>query len=171
MPDTVSRTPPGALPYCEAVCTGYLSTFALVMQRLGIQSKIIGPQDMLRTRNVTRIDGSWYHSGVTWDDMHEGIGPQRFHSMMSEQTLAPGHACTDAPAPSAARRRAQVLSCVVSKTRTSPYEALSTVSNSCSSLGSSARMTPRSTTDSTASTSTRRLNTRAQSSSFSQPYP
>lgn len=55
--------------------------------------------------------------------------------------------------------------------RTSRYAALSTVSNSCSSLDSSARMTPRSTTDSTASTSTRRLNTRAQSSSFSQPYP
>ena len=99
MPDTVSRTPPGALPYCEAVCTGYLSTFALVMQRLGIQSKIIGPQDMLRTRNVTRIDGSWYHSGVTWDDMHESIGPQRFHSMMSEQTPAPIHAKQMRPPP------------------------------------------------------------------------
>ena len=89
--DTMSRTPLGALAFGKAVCTGYSSAFALVMERLGIPCEVVDSQEMLHTWNMTCIGGTWYYSDATWDDMDEDIGAQRFYFMVSEQTLARDH--------------------------------------------------------------------------------
>lgn len=89
--NTVSRTPLGALAYGKAVCSGYTSAFALAMERLGIASEYIVSDDMSHSWNMTRIDGGWYYSDVTWDDTDDDSSPQRFYFMVGEQTLARDH--------------------------------------------------------------------------------
>lgn len=60
----------GALVEGRAVCSGYSKAFKLLCNRLGLSCRTVNGQSMGvgHMWNLVRIDGSWYHVDVTWDD-------------------------------------------------------------------------------------------------------
>lgn len=58
----------GALIDKNAVCEGYAKTFMVLMNRLGIECKLVTSDAMRHMWNVVKVDGNWYHVDLTWDD-------------------------------------------------------------------------------------------------------
>lgn len=50
------------------VCQAYTMAFKAVLDRLGITSTSVYSRDMNHVWNLVRLDGSWYHLDVTWND-------------------------------------------------------------------------------------------------------
>ena len=63
-----SHTAYGLFANATAVCEGYSQAFMLAMERLGVPCVIVRSEDMEHQWNMVRIDGTWYHVDVTWDD-------------------------------------------------------------------------------------------------------
>ena len=57
----------GALVNKKAVCSGYSSGFALLMERLGVPVTTISSGSMSHEWNMIQLGGNWYHVDVTWD--------------------------------------------------------------------------------------------------------
>ena len=51
-----------------AVCAGYALAYQDLLQRAGIESRIVTSAAMEHAWNLICIDGSWYHADLTWDD-------------------------------------------------------------------------------------------------------
>lgn len=60
--------PYGALVNKKAVCQGYAEAFAYIMKALNIESCLVTSDNMNHAWNAVKLDGSWYHLDVTWDD-------------------------------------------------------------------------------------------------------
>lgn len=58
----------GALVQGDAVCQGYALAYKLLLNKLGIDCIMVTSEDMNHAWNLVRLDGSWYHVDVTWDD-------------------------------------------------------------------------------------------------------
>lgn len=59
----------GALVNGKAVCQGYAEAYRVLLSAVGIDSEICASHyTMNHAWNVVRIDGSWYHVDVTWED-------------------------------------------------------------------------------------------------------
>ncbi|MCL1913580.1 MAG: hypothetical protein FWG10_06855 [Eubacteriaceae bacterium] len=52
----------------SAVCEGYSLAFGLLMDRLGIEWKMILSEGMGHSWNLAKVDGNWFHLDLTWDD-------------------------------------------------------------------------------------------------------
>lgn len=71
-PTPDSDNPYGFFTGRAAICTGYTSTFQLLMDLLGIECLTVegtaynGTED--HAWNMVRLDGDWYCVDVTWDD-------------------------------------------------------------------------------------------------------
>lgn len=71
-PTPDSDNPYGFFTGRAAICTGYTSTFQLLMDLLGIECLTVegtaygGSED--HAWNMVRLDGAWYCVDVTWDD-------------------------------------------------------------------------------------------------------
>ena len=71
-PTPDSDNPYGFFTGRAAICTGYTSTFQLLMDLLGIECVTVegtaynGTED--HAWNMVRLDGDWYCVDVTWDD-------------------------------------------------------------------------------------------------------
>jgi len=97
----------GALVEGVAVCDGYAKALQLLLQRAGIPSFLATGRDTATDTahawNYVQLDGSWYHTDLTWNDQPEGLFHAYFNmsdAMLSEDhTLEqPGYglpACTD----------------------------------------------------------------------------
>lgn len=90
-PDSLARTPLGALVYASAVCVGYATAYQLVLEKLGIACDCVSGTEMNHTWNVVNIDGTYYHADLTWDDKDDDQGPRHFYFLVSEQTIARDH--------------------------------------------------------------------------------
>ncbi len=60
----------GALVEKSAVCTGYARSAKLLLNQLGIESRLVSgtSKDSGHMWNQVKIDGEWYNLDVTWDD-------------------------------------------------------------------------------------------------------
>lgn len=58
----------GALVDGQAVCNGYAIAYSYLLQQSGIESYVLASDVMNHAWNLIRLDGSWYHVDVTWDD-------------------------------------------------------------------------------------------------------
>ncbi len=63
---TSSHSAEGTLLYGQAVCSGYASTFRLLMMLADIPCKYV--YNDTHAWNLVQLDGEWYHIDVTWDD-------------------------------------------------------------------------------------------------------
>ncbi len=101
----------GALVEGAAVCEGYAESFSHLLYLAGIQSFIVTGDSVNpftgksegHAWNIVRIDGSYYHSDVTWNDQ----GKHTFHAYFNQpdsvifedhkldDSLYPIPACTD----------------------------------------------------------------------------
>ncbi len=50
------------------VCQAYSLAFQAVLDKLGIENTTAASRDMNHMWNVVKVDGSWYHVDVTWND-------------------------------------------------------------------------------------------------------
>jgi len=60
----------GAIVDRKAVCEGYAEAYQILLQRVGIQSYIVGGTSKGERHkwNIVRLDGKYYYTDVTWDD-------------------------------------------------------------------------------------------------------
>lgn len=82
--DTVpgeSHSAYGALVKKIAVCDGYAKAYQYIMsQKLGIPCLVVTSDTMGHAWSLIKIDGSWYHADLTWDDpVYDCIG-RVYHS-------------------------------------------------------------------------------------------
>ncbi|MCM1160910.1 MAG: leucine-rich repeat protein [Roseburia sp.] len=82
--DTVpgeSHSAYGALVKKIAVCDGYAKAYQYIMsQKLGIPCQVVTSDTMGHAWSLIKIDGSWYHADLTWDDpVYDCIG-RVYHS-------------------------------------------------------------------------------------------
>lgn len=64
----------GTLVKRTALCEGYAKTFSYLCNLLGIENIIVtGFTNVPHMWNMVRLDGSWYHVDVTWDDVNIGL--------------------------------------------------------------------------------------------------
>lgn len=64
----------GPLVNKRGVCSGYSLAFIVLMQRIGVEAKMIISPTMNHAWNLVKIDDNWYHIDVTWDDWTEVEG-------------------------------------------------------------------------------------------------
>jgi hypothetical protein len=64
----ISHTAYGILVNGTGVCDGYAKAFKLLLNRVNINSIIVISDPMNHAWNLVELDGSWYHTDVTWDD-------------------------------------------------------------------------------------------------------
>ena len=57
-----------ALVWGSSVCQGYAQAYEILLNAVGIESKMVSSEAMNHAWNLVRIDGQWYHVDVTWDD-------------------------------------------------------------------------------------------------------
>lgn len=69
IPD-IDYTAKGVFTNGIAVCRGYAEAFQLLMQKIGIESKILTgwAKDTSHAWNVVKLNGKWYHVDTTFDD-------------------------------------------------------------------------------------------------------
>ncbi|SEF78924.1 Transglutaminase-like superfamily protein [Caloramator fervidus] len=66
----VSHTPYGTLINGVAVCDGYATAFNMLLSMVGVESKIVFgfANGLPHAWNMVKLDGTWYHVDVTFDD-------------------------------------------------------------------------------------------------------
>ena len=52
----------------SAVCAGYADAYMDILNRLGVECIYVDSEQMDHAWNLVKIDGSWYHVDITWDD-------------------------------------------------------------------------------------------------------
>lgn len=90
-PNSMSRTPLGAIAYGKAVCSGYSTAYELLLEAVGIPSDFVYSESMNHSWSTVCLDGTWYYTDVTWDDNGDGMAPSRYYFMVSEATLLRDH--------------------------------------------------------------------------------
>ncbi len=96
------HTPLSALRDHTAVCSGYAAAYTLLLQAMGIESKICKSEAMCHDWNAVLLDGSWYYTDVTWDDADSDAPCGRLYFMVGTASLSRDHYdwdhAVDAPA-------------------------------------------------------------------------
>ena len=71
-PDDAASNVYSAFLDSRAICDGYASAFTLLAQQFGLEvikvSGIAGPGNDSHAWNMAKVDGTWYHVDVTWND-------------------------------------------------------------------------------------------------------
>ena len=65
---SISSTAYGALVLRTAVCSGYTQAYRLLLNRCGIENAYVKSESMNHAWTMLRLENSWYHVDVTWDD-------------------------------------------------------------------------------------------------------
>lgn len=96
-----SYTAFGVLSEHKGVCSGYARAYELLLEKAGIEAERIHGQiiyaDTGKTFghewNLMKIDGTWYHTDVTWDDPVTSLGNLTLHSyfMLTEEEIRKDH--------------------------------------------------------------------------------
>ncbi len=58
----------GVLLNHKANCQGYALAYKVLLEKVGIESRLIVSESMRHMWNLVQIDGHWFHVDVTWDD-------------------------------------------------------------------------------------------------------
>ncbi len=81
-----------------SVCQGYAEAYWLLMNRLGVDCKIVTSWDLNHAWNLVKVGGKWYHVDVTWNDPlpnREGRSRHEYFLLSDEEMYNSGHNTTD----------------------------------------------------------------------------
>lgn len=85
----------GALVLKEAVCSGYTEAYRSLLMMCGIESRTVsGKADsQAHAWNLIKINDSWYHVDVTWDDPIPDTGEYVYHNYfnITDEVIAADH--------------------------------------------------------------------------------
>ena len=84
------RDATGVLLNGRAVCTGYATTFRLVMEILGIENTVIvnnkeADDPAFHIWNYVKYRGKWYHVDVTWNDSETDSFRNRYFMLTDDE--------------------------------------------------------------------------------------
>ena len=89
----------GLLLNGRAVCQGYSELYAILLNKVGVPARFVSSDELNHAWNYIRIDGTWYHTDVTWDDCYQnraGILLHNFFLKTSAELAEKGeHNTTD----------------------------------------------------------------------------
>ncbi|MBP5362637.1 MAG: hypothetical protein J6Y71_06410, partial [Ruminococcus sp.] len=71
-PDNEEHSAFGMLKNGMAVCEGYADLYAMLLNKVGVPTKLVMSKQLGHAWNAVLIDDSWYHVDVTWDDQYYG---------------------------------------------------------------------------------------------------
>lgn len=74
VPNSLSHTAYGSLILGEGVCDGYAGSFKYILDLIEIENVIVfgTSRDIYHAWNLVKVDGSYYHYDITWDDEDKG---------------------------------------------------------------------------------------------------
>ena len=72
--DVPQRDATGAFYMGDAVCEGYASSLRLVLNILGYENTALCNKRGSHVWNYVKVDGTWYHIDVTWNDIKDSFG-------------------------------------------------------------------------------------------------
>lgn len=62
----------------KGTCQGYADLYSAILRECGIESHFVASDTVGHIWNYVKIDGVWYHSDVTWDDLDDGYRHRHF---------------------------------------------------------------------------------------------
>lgn len=80
------------------VCQAYMLAYRAVLNELGITNITVSSDEMNHTWNMVKLDGSWYHIDVTWNDPIDDVPLRAYHDnfLLSDAGIAAaGHESWD----------------------------------------------------------------------------
>lgn len=63
-------------------CQAYTDLYVALLRECGIESHFVASDTIAHIWNYVKVDGEWYHSDATWDDLLDGF--QHRHFLMSD---------------------------------------------------------------------------------------
>ncbi len=72
--DVPQRDATGAFYLGDAVCEGYASALRLVLNILGYENTALCNKRGSHVWNYVKVDGTWYHIDITWNDIKDSFG-------------------------------------------------------------------------------------------------
>lgn len=99
-------SPYGVMVSGYGICSGYTSTFQLLMDAIGIECVSVSGEalDEEHAWNMVRLDSEWYHVDCTWDDFvpdFEARMPFHMYLLVDDSTMEVSHIWEHDSAPSA----------------------------------------------------------------------
>ena len=106
-PEPDNNNPYGAIFHRKSICSGYTSTFQLLMDMLGIECITVNGRYVLTGEvhawNMVKMDGEWYCVDVTWNDPIGGnqtsATRHRFFNVTTEFMRDTGHQWDESSTP------------------------------------------------------------------------
>ncbi|MDO4863572.1 MAG: transglutaminase domain-containing protein, partial [Ruminococcus sp.] len=62
----------GMLANGMAVCEGYANLYSMLLNKVGVHTKLVTSKSLGHAWNAVMADGDWYYVDVTWDDLNYG---------------------------------------------------------------------------------------------------
>lgn len=62
----------------KGTCQGYTDLYSAILRECGIESHFVASDTVAHIWNYVKVDGEWYHSDVTWDDLEDGYRHRHF---------------------------------------------------------------------------------------------
>lgn len=99
-------SPYGVMVNGYGICSGYTSTFQLLMDALGVECISVSGEalDEEHAWNMVELDSKWYHVDCTWDDFvpdFETRMPFHMYLLVDDSTMNISHIWDKSSAPSA----------------------------------------------------------------------
>ena len=83
--------PAGVLIHGKGICQSYTDAYSLLLNKVGIENLAVESKAMDHTWNLVRIDGTWCHVDVTWDDPDTGGEENHFFFGMTDVLISRDH--------------------------------------------------------------------------------
>ncbi len=81
--DDMCYTAYGILVDKKGVCQGYSYAYSCLLNAVGIENELVSSEDMCHVWNLVKIDGSYYHVDLTFDDTeYNNIGRAKHSNFM-----------------------------------------------------------------------------------------
>lgn len=87
--------PAGVLIHGKGICQSYTDAYSLLLNKVGIENLAVESKAMDHTWNLVRIDGTWCHVDVTWDDPDTGGEENHFFFGMTDALISREHTWED----------------------------------------------------------------------------
>ena len=62
----------------SGTCQGYTDLYSAILRECGIESHFVASDTVGHIWNYVKVDGEWYHSDTTWDDLDGGYRHRHF---------------------------------------------------------------------------------------------
>ena len=81
----------GVLLKGKGVCMSYTLAYQLLLDEFGIENQYVVSDEMNHMWSLVKLEGTWYHVDVTWDDPNQGGYENTAYFGLSDATMRRDH--------------------------------------------------------------------------------